>query len=113
MNQPDMTPNTIRKPGASPILALILAIFFHNGHLYNNQASKWTVTMLIETVGYFLCILPGLFIWVLNIIDSYQTAERLRSGETIPENEYSLGLLYQIAKVIDRSATCSRTTRQD
>ncbi|MDR2560897.1 MAG: hypothetical protein LBC63_03900 [Holophagales bacterium] len=98
----------ISKPGASPILALFTGIFFGTGHAYNGQVSKWAVVMAIQGVGYLLCILPGLFIHVLSVIDSYQIAERLEKGESIPENEYSFNLLYQIVKVIDKTATCGK-----
>jgi len=98
----------ISKPGASPILALFTGIFFGLGHAYNGQVSKWAVVVAIEAVGWMLCLLPGLFIRVLSVIDAYQTADRLQNGESIPENEYSFSLLYQIAKVIDKTATCTK-----
>ena len=107
----DTAHNMIGKPGASPILALVFAIFFNFGELYNGQVSKWTVAILLQTIGLILCVLPGLFIWVLRIIDAFQTAERLGSGESIPDNEYSMPLLYNIVKIIDKSATCSRAAK--
>jgi hypothetical protein len=112
MNQANSSPNPkmIAKPDASPILALFLTLLAYNtGHVYNGQiGTKWPVTTLLIVVGSVLCALPGLFILVLSIIDSYQTAERLKSGETISENEYSLPLLYTIVKFIDKAATCSK-----
>jgi hypothetical protein len=96
----------ISKPGANPILALFTGIFFATGHVYNGQVSKWAVVLAIEGVGWLLCILPGLFIRVLSVIDAYMIAARLEKGESIPENEYSFTLLYHIAKVIDKTATC-------
>ena len=110
MSQQDSNPKMISKPGANPVLALLITIFVCNaGHAYNGQVTKWSVTSLFFVVGLILCYLPGLFIWVLSIIDSYQTAQRLNSGESIPENEYSMPLLYNIVKTLDKSATCSRT----
>jgi hypothetical protein len=103
-----MNQNTISKTGINPLLATILAIVCRTGPVYNGQTSKWAVLMLVEIVGYLLCVVPGVFIWILVIIDSYQTAERLKSGESIPENEYSLPLLYSIVRIIDATATCSR-----
>ena len=103
-----MSNNTISKPGASPILALVLSFFFRTGPVYNGQPSKWAVLLLVETIGWMLCFLPGVLIWVLSLLDSYQTAERLNSGEAIPENEYSMPLLYKIVKIFDKTATCSR-----
>jgi hypothetical protein len=108
MSQQDSNPKMISKPGASPILAAVIAVLYGLGAVYNGQASKWTVILLLSVIGAILCVLPGIFLWVLGIIDAYQTAERLHSGESIPENEYSLPLLYNIAKVIDKTATCSK-----
>jgi hypothetical protein len=103
-------PKMISKPEANPILALIMTLLLYNtGHVYNGQLTKWTVTNLLLFVGTILCVLPGLFILVLSIIDTFQTADRLSKGESIPENEYSMPLLFTIAKVIDQSATCSRS----
>jgi hypothetical protein len=102
------TPNMIRKPGANPVLALILALFWRLGTIYNGQTSKFAVLWLVEAIGWILCVLPGIFIWALGFIDAYQTAARLNSGEAIPENEYSLPLLFKIAKIFDKTATCSR-----
>jgi len=110
MSQQDSSQKMIRKPEANPILALLISIFVYNaGHVYNDQTTKWSVTTLFIVIGSILCLLPGLFIWVLSVIDSYQTAQRLNSGESIPENEYSFSLLYKIIQILDKSATCSRT----
>ncbi|MDR2697879.1 MAG: hypothetical protein LBB40_05325, partial [Holophagales bacterium] len=103
-----MSQQMISKPDASPLLAAVIAIACGIGAVYNGQTAKWSVLVLIQFIGCCLCALPGLFIWILCVIDAYQTAERLQSGESIPENEYSLPLLYNIVKIIDKSATCSR-----
>ena len=58
-------------------------------------------------IGSALCVLPGIFINVLSTVDAYQTAERLKKGETIGENEYTLPLLYKIVKIVDSEAICS------
>ncbi|MDR0498638.1 MAG: hypothetical protein LBH03_02740 [Holophagales bacterium] len=108
MSQQDNNPKMISKPGASPVLAMFLTLFYSLGPVYNGQTSKWPVLLLIEVIGHCLCLLPGLLIRILCIIDAYQTAIRLQSGESIPENEYSLQLLYNIVKIIDKTATCSR-----
>ena len=109
MSQQSGNQKMISKPDANPLLALLISIFIYGaGCLYNGQAAKWTVIFLFTVIGWILCFLPGLFIWVLGVIDSYQTAQRLCSGESIPENEYSMPLLYNIVKILDKSATCSR-----
>jgi pSer/pThr/pTyr-binding forkhead associated (FHA) protein len=112
MSQQDnaATPNMISKPGANPILALLLTWFVLGiGHIVvNGQTRKWLFILIANIIGNIICCLPGIFIWVLSIIDSYQTAIRLKSGESIPENEYSMPLLYKIVKILDKTATCSR-----
>ncbi len=105
-----MSQNTIKKPDANPVVALLLTWFIFNlGHLLiNGQQRKWIYTLVAEIVGSFLCVLPGIVIGVLSIIDAYQTAERLQKGEEIGENEYTLPLLFKIMKIVDKEATCSR-----
>ena len=102
-------PKMISKPDANPILALLLTFVFHLGHsAINGQTRKWGFILLAGVIGSILCCLPGTFICILSLIDAYKTAERLKSGEAIPENEYSLPLLYKIVKILDKTATCSR-----
>jgi hypothetical protein len=103
---------TISKPDANPILAAILTAFVLGlGHLIvNGQQRKWIMTLVGGLVGSIACCLPGMLIGILSIVDSYQTAERLKNGESIPENEYSMPLLYKMIKIIDKTATCSRAT---
>lgn len=104
-----MSQNTISKPDANPIAAALLCLVFGLGHLLiNGQQRKWLYTLLAILVGDILCCLPGIFICILSIIEAYMTAERLQAGETIPENEYSLPLLYKIIHLIDKEATCSK-----
>ena len=74
----------------------------------NGQQRKWLFTLIAIIVGEFLCLLPGMVIWILSVIDAYQTAQRLQAGEEIGENEYSLPLLFKIMKLIDKEATCSK-----
>lgn len=101
---------TIKKPDANPIVALLLTWFvFGLGHLIiNGQQRKWLFTLVACIVGSICCVLPGIFIGILSVVDAYQTAERLQKGEEIPENEYSLPLLYKIIKIVDKEATCSK-----
>ncbi len=105
-----MSGNTITKPDANPVVAALLTwLVFGIGHMViNGQQRKWLFTLIATIVGSFLCVLPGLIIGILSIIDSYQTAERLKSGETIPENEYSMPMLFKVIKMIDKTATCSK-----
>jgi len=98
----------ISKPDANPVLAAVLTWFaFGLGHMIvNGQTNKWIWIMVTGTVGTILCCIPGMVIGILSIIDAYQTAVRLKSGETIGENEYSFPLLYKICKKLDKNATC-------
>ena len=100
--------NSISKPDANPIVAALLTWFiFGIGHVViNGQTNKWLFTLIATIIGSFLCFLPGIVIGVLSVVDSYQTAERLKKGETIPEGEYSNVLLYKICKILDKKATC-------
>jgi hypothetical protein len=98
----------ISKPGANPVVAALLCLIFHLGHLLiNGQQRKWLYIVIAWFVGSLLCGLPGLVVAVLSIIDAYQTAERLQKGESIPENEYTFVPLFKIIKMVDSTATCS------
>jgi len=99
---------TISKPDANPLLAALLTWFvFGLGHMIiNGQTNKWIWTLVMSIIGSFLCLIPGLIISILSIVDAYQTAVRLKSGETIPQNEYSMPLLFKICKILDKKATC-------
>ena len=98
----------ISKPDANPVLALVLTWFvFGLGHMIvNGQTNKWIWTLVMTMVGYVLCFIPGFLIGILSIIDAYQTAVRLKNGETIGQNEYSFPLLYKVCKILDKKATC-------
>ena len=100
---------TISKPDANPVLAALLTwLVFGTGHFFiNGQQRKWLFTLIAAIVGSILCLLPGVVISILSIIDAYKTAERLKGGEAIPENEYSMPLLFKVVSIIDKTATCS------
>jgi hypothetical protein len=102
--------NTIHKPDANPILALLLSLLLVGlGHLVpNGQQRKFLFNLLATLVGICACVLPGLVIAIFSIVDAYQTAERLQGGETIPENEYTFVPYFKIMSVIDKTATCAR-----
>jgi hypothetical protein len=98
----------ISKPDANPVVAAVLTLLILNlGHLLiNGQQKKWLFTLILIIIGHILLVIPGLIFWLMSVIDSYQTAERLQKGETISENEYTMVPLYKIIKIIDSSATC-------
>jgi hypothetical protein len=97
----------ISKPDANPVVAFILTFFvFGLGHLIvNGQTKKFIWTLVLSIPGLFLCGV-GLLIGILSVIDAYQTAVRLKNGETIGQNEYSFPLFYKICKILDKNATC-------
>lgn len=105
-----MSQNTISKPDANPIVAALLTLLiFGIGHLViNGQQRKWLFTLIATFIGSILCVLPGLIIGIMSTIDAYQTAERLKAGEAIPENEYSMPMLFKIISMVDKTATCSK-----
>lgn len=103
-------PNTIQKPDANPIVAALLTwLLLGSGHvLINGQQRKWLYTLATTLIGTLLCCLPGVVLGILSIVDAYQTAERLKNGEALPENEYSQPLLFKAVSFLDKTATCSR-----
>ena len=102
-------PGAFQKPNADPALAALLAVFFDLGHVVvNGQQRKWLFTALVVHVGFLLCCVPGLVLRVLSVVDAYQTAERLKAGETLGENEYTLPALFKVVAVVDKTATCPR-----
>ena len=74
--------------------------------IINGQTNKWIWILVMTFIGLVLCTIPGIVIGILSVVDAYQTAVRLKSGETIPQNEYSFPLLFKICKILDKKATC-------
>jgi len=101
---------TISKPDANPVVAALLTAFvFFLGHLIiNGQQRKWLFNLLAYVIGLVLCCVPGLVVFVLSVMDSYKTAQRLAAGEVIGENEYSEPMLFKIVQKLDSTATCSK-----
>lgn len=99
---------TISKPDANPVVALLLTLFVLGlGHMVvNGQQRKWMYTLLASVVGSCACLVPGMVISVLSVIDAYQTALRLQAGETIGENEYTFAPLFKVISYVDKEATC-------
>jgi hypothetical protein len=102
-------PNTIQKPDANPIVAALLTLFvLGTGHfLINGQQRKWLFIILATFVWMLACCVPGMVVGVLSIIEAYKTAERLKNGETIGENEYTMPLLFKMVRFLDKTATCN------
>jgi TM2 domain-containing membrane protein YozV len=96
----------ISKPDANPVVALLLTWFLlGSGHfIVNGQKTKWIKIMIAWLIGTILCCLPGTVIAILSIIDAYKTAQKLKAGKEIDENEYSVELLYKIVSKIHKEA---------
>jgi len=95
----------ITKPDANPIIAALLTFLILNlGHLIiNGQQKKWLMSLIVIFVG-SICICPGLVFLVLSVLDAYKTAEKLKAGKEIDENEYSNELLFKVCKIIHKDA---------
>jgi len=105
---------TIKKPDANPIAALLLTwLVFGIGHMViNGQTRKWIFTLIGSFLGLCACGIGATIMGILSIVEAYQTAVRLKNGEEIGENEYSLPILYKIIKIIDKTATCPAAEKQ-
>jgi hypothetical protein len=94
----------ITKPDANPMVAALLCLVFNLGHLViNGQQKKWLMTFIVSFVLGLTCC-GGIFMLVLNIMDAYKTAEKLKAGKEVDEHEYSVKLLYTICKIIHPEA---------
>jgi hypothetical protein len=95
----------VSKPDANPVVAALLCLVFNLGHLViNGQQKKWLMSFIAIFVGYILCCVPGVVILIASIVDAYKTAEKLKAGKEIDENEYSVKLLYSVCKIIHKDA---------
>ncbi len=94
----------ITKPDANPVLAAVLCLILNLGHLViNGQQKKWGFTLLaILVLSCTIC--GGPIVLILSILDAYKTAEKLKAGKEIDENEYSFKPLYSIMKIVHKDA---------
>ena len=70
----------------------------------NGQKTKCIKIIIAWLIGYVLCCLPGMVIAILSIVDAYKTAQKLKAGKEVDENEYSVELLYKIVKYVHKEA---------
>src|SRR5260370_17344908 len=98
----------IQKADADPTIAAVVSLFFDLGHLLTNgQQRKWVFTTIAVHVGFVLCCLPGIVLRILSVIDAYQPAHRLQTGEVLGENEYSYPLLFKLVRMLSTTPTCA------
>jgi len=96
----------ISKPDANPILALILGLIWGIGHIApNGQKNKFIKHIILQLIGTVVCCIPGMIIAILGGIDAMKTAQKLKAGKEIDENEYSFKPYYSIAKKLNKDAT--------
>src|SRR4051812_25784022 len=105
--EPPLSEKTVSRPDANPALAALLTgLVLGTGHLIvNGQPRKWGYSLLATLAGCCACLIPGIAIAIFSIIDAYQTAERLRAGEVLGENEYTFPLMFKAARIFDKTAT--------
>ncbi|HVT82445.1 MAG TPA: hypothetical protein VHM90_17520 [Phycisphaerae bacterium] len=96
----------ISKPDANPVVAALLTwLLLGTGHwLINGQQKKWIMILVATLIGSILCCLPGTVIAILSIIDAYKTAQKLKAGKEIDENEYTVPLLFKIVSKLHKEA---------
>lgn len=90
----------------NPIVALIANwfVFSFLGYLLIGQTNKGIMVAVCVLIGSFLCILPGIVIAVLALIDVFQTAQAIEKGEEIDEHQYKNEFLFKIVKIIHKDA---------
>jgi hypothetical protein len=91
----------ISKPDANPMVAVLLCLVLQLGHfLINGQQKKWLMILVVQIIS--CCFGP---IWlVLGMIEAYKTAQKLKAGKEVDENEYSFKIVYTICKFIHKDA---------
>lgn len=96
----------LEKKGISPIVAVIANWFVFGvlGYFLLGQTKKALYVLIAGIVGSILCLVPGIIIAVLGLIDVYKIAEAVEKGEEVDENEYKMELLYKVAKIIHKEA---------
>ncbi len=80
---------------------LVLGIL---GYILIGQTNKSLWVFLAGIIGSMLCLIPGIVVGVLGLIDVYMVADAVQRGEVVDENEYKLELLYNICKIFDKQA---------
>jgi hypothetical protein len=89
-----------------PILAVILnwVVLGILGYILLGQTSKSLYILAATMIGLVLCVLPGTVIGILALIDVYMVADAVKRGEEVDENEYKIGMLHSICKMIHKDA---------
>lgn len=90
----------------SPVIALVAnwLVFGILGYILIGQTNKGIKVLIAAIIGSILCVLPGLVVAILGLVDVFQTAKAIESGEEVDENEYKNELLYKIVKNLHKEA---------
>lgn len=73
--RPAPTLTTGRKsPGIAAALSFVIPGL---GQLYNEQIFKGVAVLLAAIAGLYLCVFPGLGVWLLGIFDAYGSAQKI------------------------------------
>lgn len=95
-----------------PALALIANWFVFGilGYILIGQTKKSLFVLVAILIGYVLCVIPGVVIAILSLIDVYMVADAVQKGEQVDENEYKIELLYKICKILHKDAVFKSPT---
>ena len=87
---------------ANPALAALGALLFGVGHWsVNRQPSKAVVFLVLTLLGTACCVLPGLLVTLLSVLEAYRSAARLATGQTLHPKGYCVSLAYRLARLVD------------
>jgi len=81
-------------------------VFSILGYILIGQTNKGIKVFLATLIGSFLCLIPGVVVAILALVDVYQVALAVKNDEEVDEAEYKNELLYKIVKMIDSEAIC-------
>lgn len=98
----------LEKKGVNPVVAVIANWFVLGilGYILLGQTSKSIKFLITGIIGSICCVIPGMIIGILGLVDVYQVAVAVENGEEVDEHEYKNALLFKICKIIDKDAIC-------
>ena len=89
-----------------PVVAVLANWFVMGflGYVLLGQTNKGVMVMLCAFIGSMICLLPGMLVAILGLMDVHAVATAVKAGEVVDENEYKNKTLYGIAKIIHKDA---------
>ncbi|WNY24349.1 hypothetical protein MmiHf6_16800 [Methanimicrococcus hongohii] len=74
--------NVVYVKEKSTFVSIILSFIFPGaGQVYNGNLKKGIYMMIGFWIGLFVFVFPGIIVWVYNMYDAYQDAEKINRGE--------------------------------